>query len=608
MFFKDGTALNRMPAEGLLSFDPAWLRSEFADYMGTYTVKGDVVTVTTGASGGQQLTEVLTLKDGSLYLGETEYRRIPDLQPALDGAYIKIDYQRHSPDLRNGITFRRDGSFMDEGFNSILGVRWWCGDQYWLTGFPAAPGNGKWRVEKNTLELIYEDGRRHRYAFHVHHDVGNKDLKYLVLNGRFLMRIGEPEKATPEPEPEPAPPLPAQDTQLGDWVFAMPAGWSIKADSKGKPVLKARHTAADFDAWAEPGATVELQEDFAKWFDKHWQKLSKQYAVDESDPPQTQQSPRKFDMLAAGTVGKTAAGNPCLVMLVALHKGGRAGALTFISSDLERLEPDIGSMDTLLSSASLASCRAAGELAPALVAHVDPLCTPSFLWGQPEPIKGDYPLHGIYGMPGMRATGVSGPSANELVFKYYTFFADGRVLRQMPPEGLLSFRFEHWQQYFKFDCGRYKVEGDNVVVTLNRPEGAPEVLTYKREGDALVNGDVKYRLIAPDQPKPEGRWLRHGHEGREERFQLGITFNKDGSFKDEGFNSTTRIGWWCGSDFLLRDVEAGANPGAGKWRVEKNTLELIYEDGRMRRFGYHVQESDGRKQMVLNGEYFARVD
>jgi hypothetical protein len=266
-------------------------------------------------------------------------------------------------------------------------------------------------------------------------------------------------------------------------------------------------------------------------------------------------------------------------------------------------------MDALLASASLASCRANGEKAPNVATRIDPLCTPSFLWDPaPEPIKGDQPLSGIYGMPGMRATGVSGPSANELVFKYYTFFPDGRVLRQMPPEGLLNFRYEHWQQHFKFDCGRYRVEGDTVVVTLDRPDREPEVVTFKRDGETLVNGDVKYRRIAQDQPKPEGRWLRNGHEGREERFRLGITFNKDGSFKDEGFNSTTRIGWWCGSDFLLRDVEPGAVPGAGKWRVERNTLELVYEDGRKRRFGYHTHESDGRTYLLLNGEYFSRVD
>lgn len=608
MFFKDGTVLNRMPTEGLLSFDLAWLRSEFADYIGTYTVAGNVVTVTTGAPGKQQLKEELTLKGDDLYLGEAPYRRITDDAPALDGAYIKIDYQRHAPESHKRIVFSPKGSFVDEGFNSILGVHWWCGDKYWLWGHPAEPGNGKWRIEKNTLELIYDDGRKHRYAFHVHRDIGNKGLKYLVLNGRFLMRLGDADQRPPErpaePTPEPAPVVAGADTRVSDWEFAMPKGWSVKAGARGQPTLRPAHTPTDLESWAEFSATEAIKGEFAAWFDKQWQPAKKKYGVEQADPAQGGLTDNKYDMLAAAALGSHG-GKQCLVMLTALHKAGRAATLTFVSTDLERLAPDIEALDALLPAATLASCRAPGEPAPNPKVRIDPLCTPSFLWDPaPAPITGDQPLSGIYGTPSMRATGVSGPAANELVFKYYTFFPDGRVLRQMPPEGLLSFRYEFWQQHYKFDCGRYKIDGDQVVVTLDRPEGEPEVVKLKREGDILVNGDVKYRPIAQDQPKPEGRWLRMNHEKREELFQLGITFNKDGTFKDEGFNSTTRIGWWCGSDYLLRDVEAGPVAGAGKWRVEKNTLELVYDDGRKRRFGYHMHESDGKKHLVLNGDYF----
>lgn len=607
LLFRDGRALLMMPPEGLLCFDIDHWRQQYPERLGKYAVSGDAVTVW-DARGEVKYT--FTLKDGDLHLPKVVFRRIQNQKPALNGRYISIDHERKSWQFRKAITFWPGGEFDDEGFNSTLALRWWCGDWYWQVDGIAQPGRGKWRIENQTLELIYLDGRKRRFGFNLHvKDDGTRDMdgqheKYLVLNSKYLTRLGDVPGPAPDVTP-PAPPAPGTpDTQLGDWVFALPADWTITANSAGRPALVSRNTTTGCHTWAETFATAETR-DFKAWFETQWQSLAKQLGIKEADPAQGAPNAAKFDLLARAGLGQFD-GQNALVMLMALHRDGKAGAMAFVSTDAARFAADIEAMDALLPRATLASCRRKDEPAPRLVTRVDGLCTPSFLWdAPPETPRGQDSLAGVWAMPGQRATGLQG-NPYELVMKYYTFFADGRVIRQMPPEGLLSFRMEHWERYYTRDCGTWQINGDSVDIRLGPPGQQPEVVWFTRKGDTLVDGQVVYRRIADAQPRPEGRWLRVGWQGRDKRFQLGITFNRDGTFKDEGFGATMRFTWWCGADYLLRDMEAGARPGEGKWRVEKNTLELIYADGRKRRIGCHTWDNDGTTYLVLNGEYLVK--
>lgn len=606
LLFKDGRALTMMPPEGLLSFDLEFWKNEHASKLGRYEVKGETVTVW-DAQG--EVKHTFTLKDGDLHLTKVVFRRIKDQKPTLNGRYISIDHERKSWQFRKAITFWPTGEFEDEGFNSTLGLRWWCGDFYWQIDQPAQPGRGKWRIENQTLELIYLDGRKRRFGFNLHtKDDGTRDMdgvheKYLVLNSKYMTRLGD----TPGPAPDVTPPAPwvegTPDTQLDDWVFAMPPDWTIVANTVGRPVLVSRNTSADCHTWAEALPTTETK-DFKAWFEAQWQVVAKQFGVAEADPAQGAPNAAKFDLLARAALG-TFDGRAALVMQVALHRDGRAGALVFVSTDAERFAADIEALDGMLPTATLASCRRKDEKAPPLRAHINSLCTPSFLWPEAAPMQGNAVLTGIWAMPGQRATGLQG-NPSEPVMRYLTFFPDGRVIRQMPPEGLLNFRMDHWQQYYTHDCGTWAINGDSVDIRLGRPGNEPEVIWLILKGDTLEDRGVIYRRISGTPPQLEGRWLRQGWEGREKRFQLGITLNKDGTFKDEGFGATMRFTWWCGSDFLLRDMEAGAKPGQGKWRIEKNTLELIYNDGRKRPIGCHTWESEGQTYLVLNGEYMVK--
>ncbi len=606
LFFKDGHVLRMMPREGLLNFDIEFSNQQYADKLCKYTVEGETVSIVR-PDGSNDTT--LTLKNGDLYRANGKLLRpIKQQTPVLSGRYISIDHERHGWQFRQGITFWPNGAFADEGFNSLLALRWWCGGNYWLVDQPAQPGKGNWRIEKNTLELTYTDGRKRRFGFNLHvKEDGTRDMdgqheQYLVLNSKYMTRLSDPAGPAPDLTVPTPPPEGTPDTQLNDWVFAMPADWMITSGGPGVPVLASRNAGKGVTSWAETVATAETT-DFKTWFDTQWKALARQYGITEADPAQGGPNAAKYDLLARAGLGKMDGAN-ALVMLAAMHRGGRAGALAFVSTDMANVATEIEAMDALLASASLASCRTKDEPAPRLGVCIDRLCTPSFLWPEAAPVAGNGALQGIYTLSGQRA--VSADGKTEPGLWYLTFFADGTVIRQLPPEGLLNFRMDYWRQYYTSDCGTWQINGDSVAVTLARPNGTPESLWFTRKGDTLEDGRLVYRRIADAQPRPEGRYLRQGWETRDKKLQLGITFNADGTFKDEGIGATLALAWWCGSNFVLRDSLAGQKPGQGKWRVAQNTLELIYSDGRKRRIGCHLHETEGTKYLVLNGELLVK--
>ncbi|MBE7492335.1 MAG: hypothetical protein HS108_11335 [Planctomycetes bacterium] len=601
---KDGRAMTMMPPEGLLHFDIEFLARYHTEKFGKYAVNGDTVTVWDYRG---EVKYTFTLKDGDLHLPKVVFRRIRDQKPVLNGRYISVDHERKSWQFRKAITFWPDGVFEDEGFNSTLNVRWWCGDWYWQMDTPAMAGRGTWKIENQMLELIYLDGRKRRFGFNLHvKDDGTRDMvgeheQYLVLNSRYMTRLGD--VPGPAPDISVPPPLPpgTPDTQLGDWVFALPADWTITHNGAGRPVLVSRNTSDGCHTWAETLPTAETK-DFKTWFDTQWKALARQFGVAEADPAQGGPNAARHDLLARAGLGKFD-GKDALVMLMALHRDGRAGALAFVSNDAAQFAADIEALDGLLPKASLASCRKADEKAPRLSLHADPLCTPSFLWPD-APAGTPGKLDGVYAMSGRRQ--VSPDGRTEPVMWYLTFFPDGRVMRMMPPEGLLNCRVDHWERYYARDCGRWQVNGDSLDIRLGPPGTEPEVIWLTLRGDTLEDRGILYRRVPAAPPRPEGRWLHHDWQAREKKQQLGITFSRDGTFKDEGFGATLRTGWWQGAEFVLQDALIGPKTGEGKWRVEKNTLELVYTDGRKRRYGCHMHEEDGVRYLVLNGEFLVQ--
>lgn len=407
----------------------------------------------------------------------------------------------------------------------------------------------------------------------------------------------------------------AADTQIMDWVFAMPEGWRVansrltRIDTK---LLALEHTERCSShltqvTFGRPGT---FEGTFANWFDGHWKQLNKDYTFADPDKPESSNLLNGYKAIAGVGVTEMPGGITRIVMLIGLNKGDVAGVMCFITEDLEHFEANAGRMDKLLVSATFASQRGKKDPKPKLKLRIDPACTPSFLWDTPTGWpKGDAPLEGLYGMYGMLTDRLYDWGWSFRVGYYYVlFFKDGTAMTRLPPEGLLSLNVDHLKREFPAYFGTYTLK-DGVVTVKTGTAEHPAEAVFRVSGDDLRKGENGiYRRIKDDAPKLKGRYLKMGWETHQPEFRKGITFNEDGTFDDEGFNSLLDVRWWYGDAYWLLEQEA--EPGTGKWRVEKNTLELAYNDGRRLRYGFHVHvnEKEAKSYVVINSKFLDKTD
>lgn len=170
VLFADGSALWKMPAEGLAGFqrvpDP-----RLDDFWGRYGLQGARVTVTQPPN----TLEYELLPDGSLerrYVAQGESqerageRYVPRKSP--DGRAIDGELRREGawdPILAGpGCRFAKDGTFQDEGLiRNVLPQR--PGEDAGAYAARCQPGVGRYRVEAWTLILDYADGRQNRVSW-----------------------------------------------------------------------------------------------------------------------------------------------------------------------------------------------------------------------------------------------------------------------------------------------------------------------------------------------------------------------------------------------------------------------------------------------------------
>jgi hypothetical protein len=412
-----------------------------------------------------------------------------------------------------------------------------------------------------------------------------------------------------------APQPPAQDTQIMDWVFAMPEGWRV-ANSRltllTTKLLALEHTERASQSLTQVtfGRPGTFEGTFPKWFDGHWKQLNKDYTFDAPEKPEQSDMANGYKAIAGAGVAQMPNGATRIVVLIGLNKGTQAGVMCFITEDLEHFEANTSRLDSLLTSASFASQRGKDEPAPKLKTNINPDWTPSFTWNrQAAWPKGDAPLEGIWGFQSLVVAGYDAffLPIYRVGYRYMLFFKDGTMTTRMPPEGLLCLDVPFMRQEFPESFGTYTVKGDEVTVTTGTAE-SPTIAAYTRKGDNLVREAAVFKPLRTEPPALKGRWMKLGWEAHSEQYRKGITFADDGTFADEGFNSTMDLRWWCGDYYWLLEQEA--EPGKGTWRVEKNTLELIYDDGRKRRYGFHmhVDEKDNSIQHpVLNSKFMTLV-
>lgn len=170
-------------------------------------------------------------------------------------------------------------------------------------------------------------------------------------------------------------------------------------------------------------------------------------------------------------------------------------------------------------------------------------------------------------------------SMSTVQLDYVTFLPGGNVYWTLPAEGLLYFDPRIAQRASPDEWGRYQVNGNAVHVTL----GGGLRYVFVREGDGLKlqphSGSSSIRTYSR---LGTGDGLRLSGTYRRFTGEAGITFAKDGRFRDEGiFRNFGTMGRPDGSTYT--DDGVG---GTGTYVIGQNTLELRYSDGRVKRTAF----------------------
>jgi hypothetical protein len=127
-FFPDGRCYYSMPTEGLDNFNYDYVRPMNELWCCTYTLDGDNGVITWGTGG----TTVPFRRVGKKLAIKSDTDIYELLDPCngllLEGTYKRYDWQdEYSP--KEGITFSRDGTFVDEGFLGGAITTWWWADR-----------------------------------------------------------------------------------------------------------------------------------------------------------------------------------------------------------------------------------------------------------------------------------------------------------------------------------------------------------------------------------------------------------------------------------------------------------------------------------------------
>ena len=105
----------------------------------------------------------------------------------LEGTFKRDNWQEENS-FKKGITFSRDGTFVDEGFLGGAITTWWWADQGLVDAeFP--PGKGTYRVAHNSLILLYSDGRKIRANFHLAFEATKDDVTGFLTNTRWFVKV-----------------------------------------------------------------------------------------------------------------------------------------------------------------------------------------------------------------------------------------------------------------------------------------------------------------------------------------------------------------------------------------------------------------------------------
>ncbi len=187
-FFPDGRCYYSMPTEGLDNFNYDYVKGMNDLWCCTYKLTGDQGTITWGTGGS---TVPFRRSGDKLLIGKAgdAFEFLDSCSGLkLAGNYKRENWQEENS-VKAGITFSRDGTFVDEGFLAGGISSWWWPDRG-LVDAEFAPGRGTYRLVNNSLVLTYSDGRKFRANFHLMDTSTRNNVAGFIISTRRFVKVG----------------------------------------------------------------------------------------------------------------------------------------------------------------------------------------------------------------------------------------------------------------------------------------------------------------------------------------------------------------------------------------------------------------------------------
>jgi hypothetical protein len=186
VFLADGRFSEGFPDQGLDQLDEDMEIRRNPVGWGAYEMSGEVGRITflkTDPTEKEPIVWAMREISGGVEVhGDKYYPMDPCNGLTLQGTFRRADYKTLSAGAQQGITFSRDGRFIDEGVlkAAFVMVRSPISGHYDFDD--GAPGRGTYRIANNTLELNYSNGRTKRTSFLIDPGKSKTDVPQFLLN------------------------------------------------------------------------------------------------------------------------------------------------------------------------------------------------------------------------------------------------------------------------------------------------------------------------------------------------------------------------------------------------------------------------------------------
>ncbi|HZO54207.1 MAG TPA: hypothetical protein VFB63_15955 [Bryobacteraceae bacterium] len=179
---------------------------------------------------------------------------------------------------------------------------------------------------------------------------------------------------------------------------------------------------------------------------------------------------------------------------------------------------------------------------------------------------------------------------------HYFFLPDGRYLTEVPDGDLTAAGLDRACVKAPTQCGRYALQGGNLVLTPSK--GKPDTLSIEKlpNGDLRIGGLFAKRVASfPAGTKLDGTYSRIESAGRVSAART-YTFRPDGTFSASGLGAVS----------TEQGVAKSQNSEAGTYRLNGHVLELVAGGKTTRIVAYPYDLGKGDVRLNLGGVFFKK--